>query len=70
MAENVALLRDAVTRIPVWTGNGNNIFTPDQWLQRIEKARVSAAWDDAQTMSFIYVSLRAQRYKVLERSGT
>ena len=62
MAENVALLRDAVTRIPVWTGNGNNIFTPDQWLQRIEKARVSAAWDDAQTMSFIYVSLRGIKF--------
>ena len=70
MAENIALLRDAVTRIPVWTGDSNDIFT--QWLQRIEKARVSANWDDAQTMSFAYVSLRGEAlswYEVLERSG-
>ena len=46
MAENIALLQDAVTRIPVWTGDGNDIFTPDQWLQRIEKARVSAAFEN------------------------
>ena len=48
-------MRDAVTRIPVWTGDGNDIFTPGQWLQRIEKARVPANWDDAQTMSFVYL---------------
>ena len=55
-----------------WIGDVNDIFTPDQWLQRIEKARVSAAWDDAQTMSFVYVSLRGEVlswYEVLERSG-
>ena len=53
MAETIALLQDAVTHIPIWTGDGNDIFTPDQWLQRIEKARVSASWNDAQTMSFV-----------------
>ena len=72
MADNANILRDAVTRIPIWTGEGNDVFTPDQWLQRIEKARVAAGWDDAQTMSFVYVSLRGDAlswYEVLERSG-
>ena len=39
MAENQNLLRDAVTRIPIWTGDSKDVFTPEQWLARIEKAR-------------------------------
>ena len=44
MAENNNLLRDAVTRIPIWNGDGKDVFTPEQWLARIEKARVAATW--------------------------
>ena len=52
-ANNANLLRDAVTRIPIWTGEGNDLFTPDQWLARVEKARTATNWNDEQTMSFI-----------------
>ena len=54
------LLRESVTRIPLYTGDGNDSFTPAQWLARVEKARLTAAWDDANTMAFIYVSLRGK----------
>ena len=72
MAENQNLLRDAVTRIPIWTGDNKDVFTPEQWLARIEKARVAAAWNEADTLSFIYCSLRGEAllwYDVLKRSG-
>ena len=47
-AEGAGLLRDAVTRIPIQTGEGNGVFTPDQWL-----ARVATGWDHAQTMPLV-----------------
>ena len=61
--EGANLIRDAVTRIPIYTGDGNDAFTPDQWLNRIRKARDTAGWDDANTMSFVYVSLRGKALK-------
>ena len=72
MAEQNNLIRDAVTRIPVWNGDGKDAFTAEQWLVRIEKARQAAGWDDPNTMSFIYCSLRGEAllwYDVLKRSG-
>ena len=72
MAENQNLICDAVTRIPIWNGDGKDVFTPEQWLARIDKARVAAAWNDADTISFIYCSLRGEAllwYDVLKRSG-
>ena len=72
MGDAANLLRDAVNRIPVWTGEGTDVFTPDQWLARVEKARISTAWTDEQTMSFVYVSLRGEAllwWDTLVRSG-
>ncbi len=47
------LLRESVTRIPLYTGDGNDYFTPAQWLALVEKARITATWDDANKMAFI-----------------
>jgi hypothetical protein len=61
-----------VTRIPIYTGDGNDTFKPDQWLKRITKARVTAGWNDVNTMSFVYVSLRGKAlkwYECLNRCG-
>ena len=72
MTDAQNILRDAITRIPVWTGDGKDTFTPAQWLARLEKARTTAAWTDAQTMSFVYVTLRGEAllwFDVLKRSG-
>ncbi len=44
--EGANLLRDAVTRIPIYTGDGNDAFTPNQWIKRIQKARDTAGWND------------------------
>ena len=61
--EGAILLRDAVTRIPLYTGDGNDAFTPAQWIARITKARDTAAWNEANTMSFVYISLRGKALK-------
>ena len=66
------LICDAVTCIPVWNGDGKDNFTVQQWLLHIEKARQAAGWDDPNTMSFIYYSLRGEAllwYNVLKRNG-
>jgi hypothetical protein len=36
--EGANLLCDAVTRIPIFTGDDNDAFTPDQWIKKIQKA--------------------------------
>ena len=70
--EGQNLIREAVTKIPLYTGDGNDAFTPAQWISRIQKAALAAAWNDENTMSFVYVSLRGKALKwheCLKRSG-
>ena len=72
MAENQNLLSNAVTRIPNWTGDGKDFFTPEQWVARIEKVCVAIKWGDADLMSFIYCSLQGEAllwYNVCKQSG-
>ena len=57
MSDANNILRDAITRIPVWKGDGKDTFTPVQWLAHMKKARTTANWMDPQTMLFIYASL-------------
>ena len=66
------ILRDAVSRIPHWQGDGKDSYTASQWLARVEKARVTANWQPAEIMSFVYVSLRGEAlewWDCLTRSG-
>ena len=60
MAEQNNLIFDAVTCIPVWSGDNKDPFTAKHWLVRIEKAHQAACWDHANTMSFIYCSLQGE----------
>jgi hypothetical protein len=56
--EDANLLRDAVTLIPFYIGEGNDAFTPDHWIKRIQKAKDTAGWNDENTMSFVRLSQR------------
>ena len=51
-AAKAITLCDAVTHIPIYTGGGNDAFSPDQWIKRTQKARDTAGWNDDKTMSF------------------
>ena len=66
------LVREAVTRLPIFTGDDKDAFTPEQWIARIERVRVTTGWNDEETMSFVYVGLRGialQWYESFKRSG-
>jgi hypothetical protein len=70
--EGTNLLPDAITRIPIYTGDSNDAFTPDKWIKRIQNARDTAHWNDKNTMLFVNVSLRGKALKwheCLKRSG-
>ena len=61
--EGANLLCDAVTHIPIYTGDGNDPFTPDQWIKRIKKARDITNWNEENTMFYLYVSFRGKALK-------
>ena len=49
-----------LARIPVWSGVKDAVFTPEQWIDRIEKAKGpnAGAWTNDTTMSYVYNALR------------
>ena len=57
-AQRANLLRESITKLPAFNGDGTDALTPEQWIARIEKVRVTTGWTDEQTMSFMYTSLR------------
>jgi hypothetical protein len=61
--EGTNLLCDAVSHIPIYTVDVNDAFTPDQWIKIIQKARDTTGWNDENTMSFVFVSLRGKALK-------
>ena len=40
--------------IPIWSGEKDVTFTAEQWIDRIDKARIASNWDPAQTQAFTY----------------
>jgi hypothetical protein len=49
-----------LARIPIWSGVKDAVFTPEQWIDRIEKAKGNNAgnWTNDTTMSYVYNALR------------
>jgi hypothetical protein len=46
-------------RLPLWYGlPGKDTFTAEQWIERLRKSRVTAGWNDAQTVGYFYNALR------------
>ena len=71
-AQRANLLRESITKLPAFNGDGTDALTPEQWIARIEKVRVTTGWTDEQTMSFMYTSLRGVAltwYEGLSRNG-
>ena len=71
-AARANLLRESITKLPAFNGDGTDALTPEQWISRIEKVRVTTGWTDDQTMSFMYTSLRGVAltwYEGLSRNG-
>ncbi len=49
-----------LARIPIWSGTKDAVFSPEQWIDRIQKAKGPNAgnWTNDTTMSYVYNALR------------
>ena len=72
-AQTEALRQAELAKIPIWTGSKSvDQFSAEQWIERIQRAKNASAWNDAQTMSFVFNALRSDAllwYDSLKRSG-
>lgn len=48
-------------KIPLWYGDSTkDAFTAEQWIERIENCRTTAAWNDQSTIGYMYAALRGR----------
>jgi len=48
-----------LSRIPLWSANKEkDSFTAEQWIERIQKARVAGNWTEPATMSYVFNAMR------------
>jgi hypothetical protein len=56
---NAALMRADLAELLLWSGDSSKDgYTIEQWCTRVNKAAAMAAWNDADTMAYIYNALR------------
>ncbi len=56
---NVELLRQSeLAKLPLFSGDGKDQFTAEQWIERVSRARTTSAWTPDQTNTFVYNALR------------
>jgi hypothetical protein len=62
-----------VTKLPLCHGNPTkDTFLPQQWVEKVEKAKTTGTRTETQTMAFIYLALRLNVlicWDSLQRSG-
>ena len=46
-----------LARIPLWSGV-KDVFTAEQWIDRISRSKAAGAWNDVTTMAYIFNALR------------
>src|SRR5882757_2454556 len=47
------------SRLPLWTGSKDkDVFTAEQWIERVHRCRESGRWDAQTTMSYVFNALR------------
>ena len=61
-----------LAQLPLFSGNPKDLFTAEQWIERVDRARTTSNWDPAHTNTFIYNALRGNAllwYDSLRRTG-
>ena len=70
---NADLVRQSnLAQLPLFSGDAKDQFTAEQWIQRVNRARVTSNWDADHTATFIYNALRGNAllwYDSLRRTG-
>jgi hypothetical protein len=51
--EALTFFLDPVTHILIYTTEGNDPFTPNQWIKSKRKDRNTGGWNNDNTMSFL-----------------
>ena len=48
-------------KIPIWSGDDTkDTFSAEQWIERIDRCRETANWDDQATVGYLYQALRGR----------
>jgi hypothetical protein len=70
---NADLVRQSnLAQLPLFSGDSKDLFTAEQWIERVNRARITSAWDEDHTNTFIYNALRGNAllwYDSLRRTG-
>ena len=70
---NADLVRQSnLAQLPTFSGDPKDLFTAEQWIERVDRARIASDWDAVHTSTFIYNALRGNAllwYDSLRRTG-
>jgi hypothetical protein len=63
MADHAEDLRQAdLAKLPLFSGDKSDIFTCEQWISRVQRAKDSSGWNNARTMTYVLNALRGSAF--------
>jgi hypothetical protein len=63
MADHPEDLRQAdLAKLPLFSGDKSDIFTCEQWISRVQRAKDSSGWNNARTMTYVINALRGSAF--------
>ncbi len=63
MADHAEDLRQAdLAKHPLFSGDKTDIFTCEQWISRVQRAKDSSGWNNARTMTYVLNALRGSAF--------
>ena len=52
---NAALMQADLAKLPIWSGEiAKDGYDVEQWVDSVNRASETAAWNDNDTMSYVY----------------
>ena len=46
------------SKLPLWYGDSRkDVFTPDEYIERLERAKDAGTWGDPQALSYVFNAL-------------
>ncbi len=59
MADHAEDLRQAdLAKLPLFSGDKTDIFTCEQWISRVQRAKDLSGWTNTHTMTYVIKALR------------
>ena len=60
-----------LSKLPLWMGD-KDLYSAEDWVERVRRAKETGTWDDARTMTYVYNAMRGealQWFRGLPRMG-